>query len=254
MLALRELQAAFADHLAGRDRVDLLALVSGDSIPAAARIAVHRHHLGQSLSAGLAATFPTVRALVGEDFFGRMARDFLAGFLPTQPVLAEYGADLASFIATYGPAAGLPYLADIARLDWALNVAAYAGPVRRLTAADLSAVSSERLPAHHLALPPGTCLIDSPFPLPDIWRASQPDAGEGVVDLAAGRCRLVVLPGSAGAFFVSLSNPEADFVAALAAGSSLEEAAGVAFAADATFDLSKTFARLIRLGTFAALR
>ena len=65
-LALRELQAAFADQVAGRDRADLVEEVVGDSMTAEARLRIHRHHVAHSLGSALAATFPTVHALVGE--------------------------------------------------------------------------------------------------------------------------------------------------------------------------------------------
>src|SRR6266542_3456863 len=96
-LALRDLQAAFAAHLLGADSGDLAA-------------------------EALATTFPTVQALVGEDFFRMLARAFVGQSPPNQPVLAEYGAGFPAFIAGHDAARDLPYLADIARLDWALNL------------------------------------------------------------------------------------------------------------------------------------
>jgi hypothetical protein len=254
MLALRDLQSAFADHLTGCERDDLAAAVQSDRIPAAARLAIYRHHLRYSLTGALAATFPTVQALVGADFFARLAGDFIAKLPPQQPVLSEYGADLPAFIAKYAAAGGLPYLADVARLDWALNVAFHAAAPRPLTIGDLSAVAVERLPSHGVALAAGACLIDSRYPIDRIWQAAQPDAGEGTVDLEEGACQLVVLPGAPSSFFVSLSGGEAAFLAALSAGHTLEEAAGAAFKADPAFGLSKSFARLLQLGAFAALQ
>jgi hypothetical protein len=254
MLALRDLQSAFADLLAGRDRDDLRAVVQGDRIPAAARLAIYRHHLSHSLTSALAATFPTVESLVGADFFVLLAGDFVGRSLPTQPVLSEYGAGLPTFLADYAPASGLPYLADVARLDWALNVAFHAAPSRRLTVEDLSAVAAERLPSHGVTLPAGACLIDSLFPIDRIWQVSQPGVDEATVDLEAGPCRLLVLPGSPGSFFVGLSDAEADFLAALSAGQTLETAAHAVCSADPAFDLSNSFARLLHLGAFAALQ
>jgi hypothetical protein len=253
MPALPDLQAAFAEHLAGRDRDDLTAAVQGVRIPAATRLAVYRHHLRHSLISALAATFPTVQTVVGANFFARLADDFRAVFLPVQPVLTEYGAELPSFIADYVPAAGLPYLADIARLDWALNVAFHDVSFGRLTVEELSAVAVERLPSHGVALPASACLIDSSYPIDRIWRASQAAVGEGV-DLDAGACRIVVLPGTPSSFFVSLSPGEHAFLAALSAGRTLEQAAGAAFGADPDFDLSNSFARLLHVGAFAALQ
>ncbi|HZB55124.1 MAG TPA: DNA-binding domain-containing protein, partial [Reyranella sp.] len=94
-LALRDLQSAFAAHLSGEDQQALVAEI----LPAAERLRIHRHHMLDSLAAALAATFPTVQAVVGAEFFRGLARAFIGGSLPTQPVLAEYGAGFPAFIA-----------------------------------------------------------------------------------------------------------------------------------------------------------
>src|SRR5262245_42124274 len=117
-LALPDLQTALADHVVGNDRAEVLESVAGDSIPAAARLRVYRHHVLRSLETALSATFPTVQTLVGDEFFGGMARHFVANNPPKQPVLSEYGADFPAFVEGHAPAGGLPYLADVARLDW----------------------------------------------------------------------------------------------------------------------------------------
>ena len=121
-LALRELQAAFADHLLAGPRPDLVAAIVGGRLPAEARLRIHRHHVLTSLAKVLEATFPTVSRLVGEDFFAGMARAFIVAEPPAQPVLAEYGKGFAAFIDTYAPAQGLPYLADMARLEMAWTI------------------------------------------------------------------------------------------------------------------------------------
>jgi hypothetical protein len=250
--ALLDLQAAFAAHLVGADRPDLAAMVVGDTIPAAARLRVYRHHVFESLGTALATTFPTVRALVGNDFFRGLARTFIHKSPPLQPVLAEYGAGFPTFIADYQPGRELPYLADTARLDWALNLACQAPASGRLTAAELAAIPAERLPEMRLVLAPGAVLVSSPYPLDRIWSASQPHAVEAAVDLGGGGVRLLVLRRSDDAAFVSLTQGEATFVARLVDGERLEAASTVALQAEAAFDLSACFARLIGLGAFAA--
>ena len=249
---LRELQTALAAYLAGEARLDLEASVVGDSIPAAARLRVHRHHVRDSLVAALAATFPTVRAVVGEDFFRRLAHAFVAATLPVQPVLAEYGAGLPDFLGAYPSAAALPYLADIARLDEALNAAFHAPAGGRLAAADLAALPADQLLSMHLALAPGATLLGSVYPLDHIWRAFQPGASADPVDLDEGGVRLLVLRQEHDSAFVRLNPAEASFLACVAAGKALEAAADAAFLVDSAFDLSACFARFIGLGTFAA--
>jgi hypothetical protein len=250
-LALRDLQAAFAAYLVGTDRADLAVEVLGDTIPAAARLRVYRHHVFESLASALAATFPTVQAVVGEEFFRSLARVFIGRSLPTQPVLAEYGAGFPAFIAGHDAARDLPYLADVARLDWALSLAFHAPAGSRLAAADLAAIPADRLPLLRLGLAPGSVLVASAYPLDRIWAASQPGAAADPVDLAAGGVRLLVLRRPDDAAFVTLSTAEAAFIGGLGDGLSLEAAAG---RAEPGFDLSACFARLLGLGALVAVQ
>lgn len=251
-LALPDLQAAFAAHVAGRDRADLVAAVVGDSIPADARLRVYRHHVNHSLCAALAATFPTVQTLVGEAFFRGLAQGFVAETLPSQPVLAEYGAGFPAFVEGYEPARALLYLADIARLDWALNLAFHSPEGGRLTVDDLAGIAPERLPSLSLALAAGAALIRSSYPIDRIWNASRPGADPDPVDLGTGPADLLVLRRSDDAAFIVLDAGEAAFVAALAGGKSLGDAAEQAMNAEPSFDLSTAFARLLSLEAFDA--
>lgn len=253
-LALPDLQRAFADHLGGTERAELVALVAGDTIPAASRLDVYRHHIRHSLAAALATTFSTVQTLVDEGFFGGLAGAFVEQSMPTQPVLSEYGASLPDFIAGYEPARDLPYLSDVARLDWALNCAFLAPHVAGLGASDLAAIEADRLPSMSLSLTPGTALITSRFPLGRIWLASQPDVDGEPVDLESGGARLLILRRPDEAAFVEMSRAEAAFVTGLIDGSPIEAAAEMAFHADSAFDLSTVFGRLLGLRVIAAVQ
>lgn len=254
MLALPDLQKAFAGYLSGKDCAELAAIVRGDSISAAARLRIHRHHVQQSLASALAATFPTVQSLVGAEFFGAMAKTFVAGELPVQPVLAEYGDAFPDFVADYTPARELHYLADVARLDWALNVAFHSPDGPRLAAADLDGLAPDRLVGLTLALASGVTLVQSAFPIDCIWQASQPGADGSRVDLGAGGSVLLVTRQSDDAAFVALDEAEAAFIAAISGGATLEAAAQRAFGVEPAFDLSTVFGRLLALQAFAALR
>lgn len=254
MLALPDLQKAFAGYLSGDDGAELARIVRGDSISAAARLRIHRHHVQQSLAVALAATFPTVQVLVGADFFGTMASAFIAGDLPIQPVLAEYGRAFPDFVAGYAQAQGLPYLADMARLDWALNVAFHSSDGPRLAAADLAGIASERVLGLTLDLAPGSALIQSAFPIDRIWRASLPGADGSQVDLAEGAVSLLVGRSGDDAAFLTLDAAEAAFVGAILGRTTLEAAGQAAFTVAPAFDLSASFGRLLAFQAFAALR
>jgi hypothetical protein len=246
-LVLRDLQGAFAGYLMGEDRPELAAAVSDGR-----RLTIHRHHVVRSLAAALAVTYPTVRALVGAGFFRQTAEIFVARSLPVQPVLAEYGAGFADFLERQEAVHGLAYLADVARLDWALNTAFYSPRGRPLTAADLSDLAPEQLAARRLTLAAGTVLVRSRYPLDLIWAASQPEAPDGEVDVAQGPVCLLVLARAQDAVFIRLGEGEVAFVAAVASGLSLEAAASVGIAVESGFDPTTCFARLLGCEAFAA--
>jgi hypothetical protein len=149
---------------------------------------------------------------------------------------------------------GLPYLADVARLDWALNVAFYSPHLACLTAADLATLPPEQLATSAVVLAPGITLVCSPYPIDLIWTASQPEASAEEVDLGRGPACLLILRRPDDAGFVTLSPGEAVFVAGLEKGQRVEEAAGAAFAADSVFDLSRSFGRLVACEVFVAVQ
>lgn len=252
MLTLPELQAAFADGLGGRGCDRLLDLIVGDSISAAARLRIHRNHVRQSLAAALAATFPTVASLVGGAFFDAMARAFVADSPPEGPVLAEYGEGFAVFIENFAPVRALPYLADVARLDWALNHAFHAARGTRLEAADLGSVTPEQLVALSLALAPDVTLLTSAYPLGRIWQACQPGAPDAEVDLASGGASLLVMRQEDDAVFAYLDPGDAAFVGAISRGVPVGEAAQLAQANWSAFDPAQSFRRLLEWQIFAA--
>jgi hypothetical protein len=248
--ALPELQAAFAMFLAGGDERGFAAEIVGDTIGAEARLRIYRHHVRHSLTTVLATTFPTVQALVGEEFFAALSRDFLERDLPRQPVLSEYGAGFADFIAGFEPARGLPYLADMARLDWALNLAFHTDPGARLDGAALEAIAPEHLTSLRVRLANGVSLLSSPFPLDRIWSASQPGAPDDKVEMTEGKTVLLVRADG----FVALQPGEAAFLTGLAAGETLGQAAAAGLSAEPRFDLSTCFARFLGTRVLAALQ
>jgi hypothetical protein len=250
--SLRDTQAAFAAHLSGHDRPDLVAAVGGDSRTALQRLQLHRHHVTRSVGAALAATFPTVEAVVGQEFLGLLARDFMAGTALEDPVLSRYGEHFPRFLAARQDIHGLSYLADVACLDWALNVAFHAGLEPRLSAADLAGRPPDSLLSLSVRLPTGSSLIESAYPLDLIWQASQPGTPVDRVDLAAGPVCLATFRRPEDAAFVVLAPGEAAFIKHLCRGEPLATAARHATQVEEDFNPAATFGRMLGLRLLAA--
>ena len=142
----------------------------------AQRFSVHRNNLHASLIDALRALYPVIERLVGEDFFVAAAGLFAAAHPPRTPVLIEYGEGFAAFLEDFEPARGLPYLADVARLEWLRHAAYHAADQVPLTAASLAGVPPERAGGLTFAFHPSAGLIASPYPIVGIWETNAFDA------------------------------------------------------------------------------
>ena len=66
----------------------------------------------------LGSAFPVVRQLVGEEFFSALARAYGMAHPSDNPDLNRFGAAFAGFLRDFPHVAELPYLPDMARLEW----------------------------------------------------------------------------------------------------------------------------------------
>lgn len=249
MPGLAELQAGLAAALAGGDA----ALPDGWLAPGAAvQLDIHRNHRTASLRAALAATFPVVGRLVGTAFFARLAADFVAAHPPGSPILAAYGAALPEFIEGYAPAAALPYLPDMARLEWLLNAAYHSAPAPALERHALAGLPEAALSALGFELQPGLAYLDSRHEIDRIWRANQA-AGEGRVTLGRAGARLEIRRLGADSAFAALTPGAFAFRRSLHAGAGLATAMGEGMAAEGGFDPGGALAGLFDDGLVVRL-
>ncbi|MGQ5522897.1 HvfC/BufC family peptide modification chaperone [Chitinimonas sp. PSY-7] len=122
----------------------------------------------------LAEAYPVVLQLVGDEFFGGMARAYARLTPSLSGDMNVYGNSFPAFIASFEPAQDLPYLADAARLDWYCHLAYYAADCEMLRFDALAAVLGEQQAHLNFVLAPAVSLLRSPWPVASLWRAHQP--------------------------------------------------------------------------------
>lgn len=187
----------------------------------------YRANAGALAERALAAAFPTVQQLVGEDSFAKLARVFWRRQPPTDGDIANWGAALPAFIADDEALADEPYLADVARLEWAVHRAeraADAGPpqgLELLADADPAGLT--------LRLAPGTALVISPHPVATLWQAHRSAAEDRFAPVrqafAAGQGEAVLVAREGWrATVAAVSAAEAAFLDELLAGRPLARA------------------------------
>ncbi len=210
------------------------------------RLDIHRNTVLGLLAEVLAAAFPVTRLVVGEEFFEGAARLFAADQPPDRPALWAWGGGFPDFLSAFPPAAALPYLPDLARLEWAMHSACFAADAEALDLGLLTAQPPEALVGLAFQPHPSVALLRSPWPVHSLWAAHQPD---GSLDrLPAEGEAVLIQRREAGVTPRPLDPWRADFVAALVANTPL----GAAFAACPVSPalVQEELARLLTDGVF----
>jgi hypothetical protein len=170
---LLELQRQLRRAVLGGDTAALVAAIRGDGLDPAARLRIYRNHAFATLSAVLEGTFPVVCRLVDERFFAYAAHEYLRAYPPHSRCLVEYGAEFADFLVRFEPCKDLPYLPDVARFEWALNIAAMVREAAALPIEALAAVPREKAARLTVRLQPSASYFASRWPIDTIWQANQ---------------------------------------------------------------------------------
>jgi hypothetical protein len=218
MPTLLELQRAMRTWLVDGERGAAAALLADGISPD--RLDIYRNTFVANATRALRLTFPAVYKLVGEGFFEGVAAAFIAQHPPRSACFDHYGEAFAAFLATFPPAASLAYLADVARLEWAVSCAIHADDVEPLDLARLAALSPEEQERVSFVPHPSVDLLSLASPADAIWRAvlAGDDAALAAVDPAAGAVRLLVERGDGGPEVARLDAAAWHFAAELCCG------------------------------------
>lgn len=253
MSTLLELQLQLRRAVLGGDNAALVAAIRGDGLDPAARLRIYRNHAFATLGAVLEGTFPVVCRVVDKRFFAYAVHEYLREHPPHSRCLVEYGVDFADFLAGFAPCKDLPYLADVARFEWALNMAATVREVAALPIEALIAVPPEKVPCISLCFQPSVRYFASEWPIDAIWQANQ-QSEVPTVDLASGGACIEIRRAGDAVAWRRLDPGAFAFRTALADGLTLAEAAATATVQDPAFDLAEAFDAVFAEGLAIAFR
>jgi hypothetical protein len=221
---LAGLQQAFAAAVAAGDGTAFSPHLAGEPGLAQRRLAIYARAIAANRSNALRAAFPVVARLVGDGFFDEAARRFGESSPPDQADLNRYGTGFAAFLAVYPPAAALPWLGDVARLEWAWHESLMAADAPGLDFAALARVAEAEQHALRFDLHPSVRLVRSAWPVLAIWEANQPGR-DGTPERDEGADEVLVWREALRVRMALLAAPEARFVECLMNGADLDEAA-----------------------------
>lgn len=215
--------------------------------------AVYRNTVMKGCIDALQANYPAVARLVGEEWFRAAAAIYVRSHLPSLPTLLYYGEDFADFLADFEPAAELPYLSAVARLDRFWTEAHAARDETPLDAAAVAALDAAQLAdmvLHpHASARWAWC---EAHPAYSIWSSNRAPDNKPVESDCTCHGALITRPDSS-VQWMALDAAGCAFMDACAAGLTLADAAGAAMEASPDADLMQLMAGLLQAGAFGGM-
>jgi hypothetical protein len=248
---LRELQESFALALLEKGAAAPAGVVS-DRLSAEDRFSAYRTNVVGSLVNVLAAAFPATLRLAGEDNFRYAAQRFVRAHPPRQARLLAYGAEFPLWLRLFRPAQRKPWLAELARLEWARNEALFAADAEPIRAEALAGIAADAIPNLRFTLLPSVRVIAASWPVHALWQQAQDE--KPLADPPEKRAQqvLVLRPGLS-VKQLPLEPADAALLEALHAGETFATAAEAALAAAADCDLQQLLLGHLVRDTFAAV-
>lgn len=215
-------------------------------------IEVYRNNYRGNLHDTLSGAYPVIRQLVGDDFFRLLARKFIEQHDSHSGNLHHYGAEMAEFVAAFEPAQTLPYLPDVAKLEWECHSAYFTDDAATFNITRLAQVLPEQYSELVLHTHPNCYLLRSRYPVAAIWHAHQPAANKDFhIDLDSGPCNALVSRKDDFVKVSELTDAEADWMQAIQEGMPLGTAMAATQERHANFDLQAALLKLVKLEVFS---
>ena len=149
------------------------------------RLNIYRQTIFHSLGNALSTSYPVISKLVGAEFFRLLTKQYIQHYPSVSGDLNRYGDVFFQLLQSLPETAELPYLADVAKLEWSVQLAENSRDHTPFPIEKLIAVAPEHYPDLQFFLHPSVNLLSSLYPIADIWQANQRD-GDGVVELYTG--------------------------------------------------------------------
>lgn len=201
------------------------------------RFALYRGNLSASWHKVLAAAYPVIAQLVGEEFFEALSKAYGRAYPSDSGDLNRFGAHFAAFLSSFPHVADLPYLPDMATLEWALHRAHYAPDAPAATAGALAALTPDAFEQCAPGLHPACTPLALSTNVVALWQAHQPGGPEFPENMATPSYCMVTRPGWKTAV-TPLPAASCAALAVLQDGGAFGAALDAAFEADDDFDMA----------------
>lgn len=241
MPSLHELQTQFQNFVIhNQEAINLIA---------SPRLNIYRNNIFITLIETLQKLYPTIERLVGEEFFNAVAHEYIKQSPSATRSLRDYGHSFAEFLATFPPTQSLPYLPEVAHLEWAYHAVLLEKNADLFDLNQLKAIAEDDYGNIKFKLHPASRLFAFQFPVLQIWQICQEDNTAEKIELAEDGENILVIRRQWEVTFEKLTTGEFALLSAFARGFIFEKACERALQADPNIDIDFCLQQHLLRGT-----
>lgn len=255
-MRLSDIQKNFKNKITApeKENQEFSELFEAGDISLEDRFSVYQNNVLKSLADVIVATYPLIEILTGKDFLRGMARDFIKNNLPEKGNINDYGGGFADFIKDFEVAKGLPYLSDIARMEWAVNEVYYAPDDTAIDMKKLQGVAEKDFERLSFSLRKSCRFITSDYPLYEIRDFCLEESRVGHLNIDSGASNLLIFRPELDVEIFEITDNELHFLQNIAKGQKIEHAIETIDADEPNVNLTEILQKHLSLGTFSSFK
>jgi hypothetical protein len=252
-MQLDKIQSRLLEAITDPDKAeaeDLDSFISSDQISREERLAIYRNNHIKGLTNILISTFPLIEKIVGRAFMTQMSAEYIKKNLPDKANMNLYGKDFPEFIKNNEPAHKLPYLYDIAQMEWLWNEAYYAPEHISLDPNQLLELNEEDFYSMRLKLGDSVRLMQSKFSLIKIRTFLESDEPKEKIKYDSHPSNILISKINHQVQVTPLSDAEFLFLKGIKKGAALGDITVTISNSHTNFKLDEVLQKHFTLGTF----
>lgn len=250
-MSLKTLQKNFINTIFAGNEDSIKHELMTDKISAKGLMDIYRNNASGGTLIAMSLTYPACEKIVGERFFNATCKEFFRHNRLKSCNLDDYGGEFAEFLENFTPAQGLPYLPDVARLEWAFHKSGIAEKGNMLDQETIAKIPQEKYFNLRFSLHPSAQFVSSKYAIHEIWKMAQDDNDKTLNLDEAGSAELMLIRQNKKVDIIELTPAELVFLKVLKEGKSFYEAFDEAGKKEEEFDLAFYLNKHIVQGTFS---
>jgi len=254
MNTLHELQSRFIATVFDSGNTALRD-IDNSPLPAKQLLRIYHNNIFITMTEALQTHFAVCHKLVGDEYFAMLARQYAKQHTPAFASLHRFGEHFSDFLRQHPIALQLPYLADVAVLEWAVQECYHSRDNQPFDFAGLARIDSQKYPGLIFLLNPSARLLVSDYPVLTIWQFHQDGyGGNDTIDIDNSSEHILVQRHGLQIEFIRVNPPAFAFLRAMAQGLPFAHVCEAAVNIDDAFQADAFFQQCVLNNTVTAFK